>query len=411
VRAVTLSIGSELVAGLVLDAHAQRLARAMGGAGVEVVRHETLDDDVEAIAAAFTAAARDADLVVATGGLGPTPDDLTRDGLALALGAALSASPQAVRMLEAWADARGWALPESNRRQAFLPQGAEALANPVGSAPGILAHLGGAQIFCLPGVPSEMHRMLDDHVLPRLRAGAEARVLCVRTVRTFGLPESVIGDRLADLMAPGRRPRVATAATAGVIDVHIHASGSADEVGRLLDADAAEVKRRLGPAVFGEGADGMEEAVASLLAGCGATLAVAESCTGGLIAARLVNVPGISNHLLEGVVAYSNAAKTRLLGVPAELVQRHGAVSEPVVRAMAEGVRAGAGADLGLALTGIAGPGGGSSEKPVGTVWFALADEAGTRTAREVFPGDREAVRLRAALYALNHLRLHLANR
>jgi len=411
VRAVTLSIGSELVAGLVLDAHAQRLARALGGRGVEVVRHETLDDDVEAIAAAFTAAAREADLVVATGGLGPTPDDLTRDGLALALGAALSASPQAVRMLEAWADARGWALSESNRRQAFLPQGAEALANPVGSAPCVLARLGGAQIFCLPGVPSEMHRMLDDHVLPRLHSGAEARVLCVRTVRTFGLPESVIGERLADVMAPGRRPRVATAATAGVIDVHIHASGPADEVGRLLDADAAEVKRRLGPAVFGEGADGMEEAVASLLAGCGATLAVAESCTGGLIAARLVNVPGISNHLLEGVVAYSNAAKTRLLGVPAELVQRHGAVSEPVVRAMAEGVRAGAGADLGLALTGIAGPGGGSSEKPVGTVWFALADEAGTRTAREVFPGDRGTVRLRAALYALNRLRLHLANR
>ena len=407
-RAVTLSIGSELVTGLVADTHGRRLGRALGTVGAVVLRHEMLDDDAEAIAAAFARAARDADLVVATGGLGPTPDDLTRDGLAQALGTALAESPEAMCLLRAWAEARGRTLSESNRRQALLPQGAEALPNPVGSAPGILARLGRATVFCLPGVPSEMERMLADQVLPRLRAGAEARVLRVRTVRTFGLPESVIGERLADLMAPGRRPRIATAASAGVIDIHIHADGPEGEADAILASGAAEVRRRLGDAVFAEGTTTLEESVAALLARRGLTVAVAESCTGGLVAARLVNVPGMSNHLLEGVVAYSNRAKERLLGVPADRIERHGAVSEAVARAMAEGARAGAGADLGLAVTGIAGPGGGSSEKPVGTVWFALADAAGADAVRELFPGDRQTVRERAVLYALNLVRLRL---
>jgi nicotinamide-nucleotide amidase len=169
------------------------------------------------------------------------------------------------------------------------------------------------------------------------------------------------------------------------------------------------VKRRLGAAVFGEGADGMEDAVAALLAQRGATLAVAESCTGGLVAARLVNVPGMSGHLVEGIVAYANASKVRLLGVPKEIIERHGAVSEPVVRAMAEGVRARSGADVGVAVTGIAGPGGGTPDKPVGTVWFAVADGGGTQAVHEVFPGDRATIRARASVYALNLIRLRLS--
>jgi len=279
----------------------------------------------------------------------------------------------------------------------------------MGTAPGIVARLGKARIFCLPGVPVEMRRMLADEVLPRIGKTGRRSVAKIRTVRTFGMPESVVGERLADLMAPGRRPRVATAVHAGVIDVHIHAAGAADAVERLLGADADEVKRRLGTVVFGEGADGMEDAVAALLRKRRATIAVAESCTGGLVAAGLVNVPGMSNHLLEGIVAYADAAKVRLLAVPKEIIERDGAVSEPVVRAMAEGVRTGSGADLGLGVTGIAGPGGGSAEKPVGTVWFALADASGTRAACERFSGDRETIRRRAAVYALNLVRLRLS--
>ncbi|HUS45121.1 MAG TPA: competence/damage-inducible protein A [Phycisphaerae bacterium] len=411
-RAVVLSIGSELVSGLQLDTHAAEIARALGAQGIEVVRHETLDDDAQAIAESLRAAAEEADVVVATGGLGPTPDDRTRDGLAAAMGALLEPHPEAVAMIETWAASRCRAMSEANRRQGLLPRGAEPIANRVGSAPGIRVRLNAAEVFCLPGVPGEMHAMLTEQVLPRLRAqippGPNAHRGGVRTVRTFGLPESVVGERLADLMAPGRHPRVATAVHMGTIDVHIHATGPVEEVDRLLATDAAEIKKRLGQVVFGEGETRMEDAVAALLAKRGATVAVAESCTGGLVTARLVNVPGVSDHLLEGVVAYSNASKVRALGVDEGLLAEHGAVSEPVARAMAEGIRARAGADFAVAVTGIAGPGGGTPDKPVGTVWFALADANAVRTFCEVFSGDRAHVRERSATYALNLLRLCL---
>lgn len=413
-RAAILSVGSELVTGLVLDTHGREISRALAGLGIEVARHETLDDNVPEIAAALERAAADAGLVVVTGGLGPTPDDLTRDGLAEAMGVPLEENAAARAMLDAWAAPRGRKPGGSNLRQALLPKGAEPLPNPVGSAPGILAVLGAARVFCLPGVPGEMRRMLADQVLPRLGPAQAGRVSMVRTVRTFGMPESEVGERLADLMALGRSsppvsgPRVATAAHSGIIDVHIHATGPRESVERALQAEAAEVRRRLGPVVFAEGDTDMAGAVAALLAEAKATLALAESCTGGLVATKLVAVPGISEWLLEAVVAYSNAAKVRLLGVPGAVLEEHGAVSEPVARAMAEGARKRSGANLALAVTGIAGPGGGSAAKPVGTVWFALAHQGGTEAAHRVFVGDRDHVRERAAIFALNMLRVHL---
>lgn len=408
-RAVILSIGSELVSGLTLDTHARDLARALGEIGVPVLRFVVLDDRIEPLAEAFAQAARDADLVVATGGLGPTLDDLTRDALTRAMGVPTEPHPDALAHLEAWARLHQRTLSESNRRQALLPRGARPIANPVGTAPGIDVSFGKARVFCMPGVPCEMRAMLDGYVLPALRASVGGHVSRVRTVRTFGVPESVLGERLADLMARGRRPTVATAVHGGLIDVHIHATGAPAEVDALLEADAAEVRRRLGSAVFGEGTDRLEDAVAALLAARRATLAVAESCTGGLVTAKLVNVPGISEFLIEALVTYSNASKVRRLGVPEALIRAHGAVSEPVARAMAEGLRSQSGAAVALAVTGIAGPGGGSAEKPVGTVWFALADEAGTDAARALFMGDRFQIRDRAANDALNRLRLRLS--
>ena len=408
-RAVIISIGSELVSGLQLDTHSRDIARALAAIGIEVIRHETVDDDAAAIAAAFRRAA-DSDCIVATGGLGPTLDDLTRDGLADAMAAPLEESADARAHLEAWAKARGKPLSSSNLRQALLPCGSTVIPNPVGTAVGIVARLGSAMVFCMPGVPGEMSRMLADHVVPQLANAAPGRVTVVRTVSTFGLPESVVGDRLADLMAPRRHPHVGTAVHGGMIDIHIYATGTPAEVGPLLDADARAVRQRLGDAVFAEGDDRMENAVASLLAARRATVAVAESCTGGLIAAKLVNVPGMSDILLQGVVAYSNESKVRTLGVPAELLASNGAVSEPVVRAMAQGIRRHSGADYALAVTGIAGPGGGTPDKPVGTAWLALTDARGTQAAREVITGDRALVRERAANYALNMLRLRLMN-
>jgi nicotinamide-nucleotide amidase len=408
VRAVILSIGRELVGGLVLDRHAQVISKALTALGIQLLRHLTLDDDVEAITAAFREAGADADLVVATGGLGPTLDDGTRDALAGAMGVPLEENAEARAHLDGWAGARGKVLSKSNLVQALLPRGATTLPNPVGTALGIEARVGRARVFCMPGVPTEMREMLAEVVLPRLAAEQGGCVTRVRTVRTFGLPESMVGERLADLMVPGRHPQVGTAVHGGMIDVHMYASGAPPEVDRLLETDAQVVRERLGASVFAEGDDQMEDAVASLLARRRVTVAVAESCTGGLIASKLVNVPGISDWFLEGVVAYSKAAKVRSLGVPEDVIRRRGAVSEEVARAMAEGIRRRSGADFALAVTGIAGPGGGTADKPVGTVWTALADAEGTQVVREVLTGDRALVRERAANYALNVLRLRL---
>ena len=407
-RAVILSIGTELVSGLRLDTHSRDIARALMAVGLDVARHVTVDDVQRDVEAALGAACAEADVVVATGGLGPTLDDCTREALAAVMGEPLEEDAGARAHLEAWAKARGRTLSPSNLRQALLPRGARTIANPVGTALGIDARVGRARVFCMPGVPAEMARMLSEEVLPALRAAGGGRVTLVRTVRTHGMPESIVGERLADLMAPGRRPHVGTAVHGGRIDIHIYATGRRDEVVRLLDADAADVRRRLGDAVYGEDEDRLETAVAALLAARRATLALAESCTGGLVAAKLVAVPGISAHLLEGVVCYADESKVRTAGVPEELIEAHGAVSEPVARAMAEGIRARNRATVGLGVTGIAGPGGGTPEKPVGLVWFAVADAAGTEAAREIFAGDRALIRERAANQALALLRLRL---
>ena len=407
-RAVILSIGTELVTGLRLDTHSRDVARALVAIGIDVVRHVTVDDVRRDVEEAFRAACGEADVVVATGGLGPTLDDCTREALAAVMGVPLEEDAGARSHLQRWARARGRTLSSSNLRQVLLPRGARTIPNPVGTALGIDASAGKARVFCMPGVPAEMARMLSEEVLPALRAASGGRVTLVRTVRTHGMPESIVGERLADLMAPARRPHVGTAVHGGMIDIHIYATGPRDEVGRLLEADAADVRRRLGDVVYGEGDECLETAVARLLADRRATLALAESCTGGLVAAKLVNVPGISAHLLEGVVCYADESKVRTAGVPEGLIQAHGAVSEPVARAMAEGIRARNRAAVGLGVTGIAGPGGGTPEKPVGLAWFAVADRAGTAAAREIFAGDRALVRERAANYALNMLRLRL---
>jgi len=408
VRAVVLSIGSELVSGLRLDTHSRDIARDLSALGIDVVRHVTVDDNVAAIADAMRRAADDADVIVVSGGLGPTQDDCTRHALADAMGEQLVENEEAVAHLQRWAKARGRTVSRANRVQTLLPRGARVLPNPVGTAVGIEAALGGARIFCVPGVPVEMRTMLDEQILPQLSRSAAGRVMVVRTVRTFGLRESVVGEKLSDLMAPGRRPHVGTAVHAGIIDVHVYASGPRDEAEALVEADVAAVRDRLETAVFGEGHAGLEDAVAALLVERRATVAVAESCTGGLVAAKLVNVPGMSDHLLEGVVAYANASKVRTLGVDETLITEHGAVSEAVARAMAEGLRTRAAADLALGITGVAGPGGGTPEKPVGTVWMALAHSDGTDAARRLLMGDRAEIRERATYCALNMLRVRL---
>lgn len=408
-RAVILSVGDELIAGTTVDTNSAYLSRRLGERGIGVVRHVTVGDDAEAIAAAISDAAGAAEVVLATGGLGPTLDDLTRDGLARAMGAELREDPRQLERIAKLFAARGRPMKPSNRRQALVPVGAAAIDNDRGTAPGLAAMVGAARVFAMPGVPHEMVAMYQEQVAARLPApGAVVR----KDVHTFGAGESDVGEMIADLMARGATPSVGTTASAGVITVRVAASGdTAEQAAAEAARTAAEVRRRLGELVFGEDGQTLAGAVGAALAAAGQTLALAESCTGGLLGQMVTAVPGASEYFLGGAVCYADRAKAELLGVPGELIRSHGAVSEPVAAAMAEGARRRFGADWAVGITGIAGPTGGTADKPVGLVFIALAGAAGTKVHRHVFGGTREIVRQRAAFAGLNHLRRLLAGR
>jgi len=410
-QAHLLSIGTELVIGQTVDTNAPWLAQRLAEMGIECTRQVTVGDDRQAIATAVSAAADEADVLIATGGLGPTLDDLTRFAVADVLGAELAIDEASLAALAAFFAARRRAMPEANRVQALIPRGATPLANACGTAPGIHAPHRRAAMFFLPGVPSEMRAMFENEVRPRLAGRTGGRTIVQHTLHTFGLPESVLGEQIADLMRPDRNPHVGTSAADLVISIRINAAGAdAAEARRLAAEDADEIRRRLGSAVFGEQGETLAEAVGRLLLASGRTVSTAESCTGGLVAKRLTDVSGSSGYFGQGFVTYANEAKTRLLAVPAELIARHGAVSREVAEAMAVTCRRFSGTDYAISTTGIAGPTGGTAEKPVGLVYLGLATETGCAV-RELRLGEtlaREAIRDRTAKLALNLLRLAL---
>lgn len=410
-KAVILSIGTELATGQAVDTNSAWIARQLTPYGVRVIYHLTVDDDTADLAGAFARAAIEADLVIATGGLGPTPDDLTREALAVAMHVPLEECESARKALETLF--AGWKrpMPERNLVQAMLPKGAEVVPNDWGTAPGIRAELSGAIIFALPGVPREMKNMFAAHVRPVVEARMGAPSVAERTLRCFGIAEAVLADKLGDLLDREKNPLVGTTASGAILSVRIVAQGKdAADAARLADRASAEARRRVGDPVFGEDDDTLQSVVSNILMDRGETISAAESCTGGLIAKRLTDIPGSSAFLLEGLVTYSNESKTRLVGVPAELIAQHGAVSEPVARAMAEGARERARSTYALASTGIAGPGGGSADKPVGLVFVALADDAGTEVKRLLLGEhlSRAEIRDRATKASLNMLRLRL---
>ena len=406
-RAILLSIGDELALGQTVDTNAAWLASALAERGVGCLAHYTVADDREAIAEAIGAAARRAELVVISGGLGPTEDDLTRIALADALGAELVLSATSLEQIRAFFASRGRTMPERNRVQALHPAGTTPLTNEAGTAPGIDATLHGARLFAIPGVPREMRAMFGAHVAPVAEAGAGGRCILTETVATFGWGESDVAELIADLMERSSFPTVGTTVSGGVVSVRLRAEDADPERARAaLEATAAELEKRLGAIAFGRGDASLAAATVAALASAGETAATAESCTGGLAAALLTEVPGASDVFPGGWVAYSNAMKRRDLEVPAETIARSGAVSSPVAAALAEGARRRAGASRAVGVTGIAGPGGGSAEKPVGTVHFGLAGPGGTETLAACFPGDREKIRDRAAKTALQLLRL-----
>lgn len=410
-----LAVGDELTTGQKIDTNSAWLSARLLERGIETVEHATVPDEPEPIGAAIGRLARAADLVIVTGGLGPTADDLTRQGLAIALGAARNDKPEElVEDAEALAEIRGWfersgrRMPETNRVQALRPRGAECVPNKFGTAPGLRAQIeqeGVTLVFCLPGPPREMRPMFEQSVLPELPA--PDRAIVARFVHAFGAGESHVAELLGDLMDRDRNPVVGTTASGGIITCRMRAEfASADEAERALDDTERAVRERLGRLVYGAGEDTLESVVIDLLRARNQTLATVESCTGGLLGAALTEISGASDVYRGGWVTYTNEMKTAEVGVPRELLERQGAVSREVAEAMARGGRAASGADWAVGITGIAGPGGGSEAKPVGTVWIGVAGPDGVDVRWFVIPGNREDVRQWSVRSALGMVRL-----
>ena len=412
-KAEVVSIGSELTSGRSLDTNSHWLSQRLGEAGIPVCFHSTVADDLKDMLSVFQIAVDRADLIVVTGGLGPTADDLTREALARLAGVELVFHPSALEHIRAMFERRGRKMIESNRQQAYFPAGGTPIPNPRGTAPGIWLEVDNRPIVCLPGVPAEMRGMLEEWALPRIRRrfGSD-RVIVHRTLRCYGGGESAIEERLGDLTQRGRQPEVGITASEATISLRITAAADSSEEARLaIEPVAQQIYHLLGELVFGEDDDELQTVVARLLAERDCTLSTAESCTGGLVGHLLTEVPGMSRHFLGGVVAYSNEAKSHFLGVPPELIQTHGAVSPQVAAAMATGCRDRFGSDLALGITGIAGPDGGTPEKPVGLVYVALAHAGGVEPGEYNWSAGRSSVKLRSARTALNLVRLQLRKR
>ncbi len=407
--AAILSIGTELTRGELVDTNAQWLAEQLTALGFDVIEKVTVADEIGRVGDALRRLSGHALVVVVTGGLGPTSDDLTSEAAAEAAGVRLVRDKEALQGIRDKFTRYGRAMPESNAKQADFPNGAEVLPNGVGTAPGFALSLGDARCFFLPGVPKEMKPMFAQNVVPKIAPLAERNSHQVR-IRTFGFRESEVADILSDMRldeysALERDTNVVLAYRAHFPEIEIKVlarSGGSGRPEAVAERVAAEVRKRLGDAVFGGADDSFAGHVGQVLRKHNLTLAVAESCTGGLVGKLLTDVPGSSDYLLLDAVTYANAAKSRVLGVDEATVERHGAVSGEVAQAMAQGALRVAGSDMAVAVTGVAGPGGGTQQKPVGTVWLALARRGAATVIRQhLLPGDRDRIRTRSAYLAL----------
>jgi competence/damage-inducible protein CinA-like protein len=408
-NAEIIAVGSELLTPDRLDTNSLFLTLRLNSLGIEVTRKTVVGDRREHVRDAFARALGRAELVLSCGGLGPTEDDLTRDAVAEMLGRKLLLNDTVLQAIEARFRRMGRTMTRVNVRQAMVIEGAEVLENPRGTAPGLWLESGGHILVLLPGPPHELQGIFGEHIERRLARLAGGMRLHQRHLRTAGLTESEVDQRIAPIYTsyPDAQTTILTAP--GEIQVHLRAwSRDAAEAERMLDEMVGRITPALGEGVFTTAGESLEEVVAHQLTMNQTTIATAESCTGGLLAERLTRIPGSSSYFLGGVVCYSNSLKTAWADVPAALIESNGAVSAEVARALAEGIRRRAGAMLGLGVTGIAGPGGGSPEKPVGVVHIALADDAGSQERGMRFPGDRERVRWQASQVALDMVRRYL---
>lgn len=401
-----LSIGTELTRGELVNTNASWLAAGLTDLGFEVVEQCAVDDDKARIEAALRRLASFAKIIICTGGLGPTTDDLTTEAVAATMGVPLHRDDVSLDHIRRRFEKLGRTMSETNAKQADFPEGATILANPIGTAPGFMVSLGGVQAFFMPGVPREMKRMFEEQIVPKIGALAPNDSHQIR-YRTFGLPESVVGERLDGIESTFTGVTIGYRAHFPEIEVKVlaRAADRTAAVG-LAEKAAAEVEARLGDVIYGSGDDTFPGVVGRALRGRGFTLAVAESCTGGLVGHLLTKEPGASDYLLLDAVTYANSAKQAVLGVDEDVLRGHGAVSAEVATRMAEGARRVSGADVALAITGIAGPTGGSEAKPVGLVYLAVASAHGGVVVREHrFPGERHWIQMLAAYAGLSMVR------
>jgi nicotinamide-nucleotide amidase len=408
-KAELIAVGTELLLGEITDTNATYISQQFAAIGVDLHYRHTVGDNLQRLVGVLRLAMGRSDVVLLCGGLGPTEDDVTREALAVATGRPLRRDERAVEDLKKFFAARGRTPSEANFKQCEAPEGATLLPNTCGTAPGVFLEHQGVWLFAVPGPPPEMREMMRLEVLPRLRDRVRAEgggILHTRVLRLCDIGESDVATALADIISQQTDPTIALYASPGEVRVRLATKDSDDAAAAArLNALANQIRERTGAHVYGEDEDSMEVAVGKALLAAGATCAVAESCTGGLIASRITDVPGASRYFVAGIVAYDNRIKTSVLGVPPEVIEAHGAVSRECAVAMAEGVRKLSGADYAVATTGIAGPDGGTAEKPVGLVYVAVADAQGNDCVQQLWPSTREQFKQRVSQMALNLLR------
>jgi len=413
-RACIIAVGSELLTPFRIDTNSLAITERLNAVGVDVRLKAVVGDNLAELAEQFKSALAWADVIVFTGGLGPTEDDLTRDAVAQVLGLPLDVHEPTIERIRARFERRGMKMPDNNRRQAMVPRGATLLDNPNGTAPGLWLEHGSTAVVLLPGPPREMTPMIDAVIAERLEPRTGGVRLFRRVVKLTGRSESDVDQHAQPIYGRWTQQPVPISTTIlavlGQIELHLTArTASSDAATAALDRAVGELVAEFGDTIYSADGRALEAVVGQLLRTRGLAIAIAESCTGGLLASRLTDVPGSSAYVDRGVVCYSDRSKTELLGVPEELIRAHGAVSEPVASAMAGAIRSRAGVNIGVGVTGIAGPGGGTPQKPVGTVAIAVETDDDARVRTFQFLGGREMIKFQASQAAMNMVRLMLA--
>lgn len=399
------------MSGQTIDSNAGYLARQLFEVNIPVASKYTVGDDINAIHKMLRSASEDAQIILLTGGLGPTEDDLTRFALAEFFDTDLVLNESSLNEIELFFEELGKPMPLKNKIQAKLPKNTQPLKNKYGTAPGILKRSDDRVIAAFPGVPSEMKPMFEENVLPVIKEMSGQQAIVIEKLKCIGIGESSLAEILGDMMIRHRNPLINCTVSGGIITLHVIASGTdRQQACEKATQTVAQLKHKLGELVFGHDDQTLQQVVGQLLGKKGYTLALAESCTGGLIASMITEVPGSSRYFKQSWVTYSNESKVQQLGVPADIIKKYGAVSEQTAIEMSRGARKKSGADYALSVTGIAGPSGGTEQKPVGTVFISLSSSDKEITKKYEFKRDRRYVRIRTALTALNMLRLNLAD-